>query len=656
MSEIVQKYSILSGEYLNAMTTVSLLSVMVLVFLFLYLNRYTGRQYFSLWTVGWVSYAAWLAIGPGIEGSSPLELMLKHWCLGISATLLFWGSVQFLKLPSRPALLGLFMGFLLVWSYFGAFHLKNPLQIRVPVFGIIGLASLVTAYSFLRLRKHREFVGAGLLASGFALWGVYLAAWPFFAENARVSGTGFLVSAVLQLFIAVSMIILVLEEAKAANELLLHQITAQDLQEDDELDAREPQYQGVFDQSELSERLQRVRQDLRVAQEQSLQQERLQALGQLSRGIAHDINNALTPILGYTNLIMLHPDGVPEHVVKYLGSIRKAGERIAQSVATIRDFYRKEGEGGALTSVDLNPLVRETAERSRLEWEGSPQSRDIRIDYRFELADQLPRVMGREGELRESVKQLLFNALEAMPEGGMVTVRTGVRPEPKEPDDALKVWVEVVDDGMGMTDEIQKRCLEPFFSTKEKQGAKGLGLSQVYGIMRKLKGDIEIESEDGVGTTARLVFPPAQSGHTERFVARTNPVLARRLKILCIDDEASVLDVLKMTLQNAGHEVEVAGDGQSGVDAFRAARTTVPFDVVVTDLAMPRMDGQGVAKTIKLQSAETPVILLTGWGGMMQAEGVQPEHVDVLLGKPPTSGGLLDALRKVTTQVPQRAA
>jgi CheY-like chemotaxis protein len=100
----------------------------------------------------------------------------------------------------------------------------------------------------------------------------------------------------------------------------------------------------------------------------------------------------------------------------------------------------------------------------------------------------------------------------------------------------------------------------------------------------------------------------------------------------------------------------VAGDGQSGVDAFRAARTTVPFDVVVTDLAMPRMDGQGVAKTIKLQSSETPVILLTGWGGIMQAEGVHPEHVDVLVGKPPTSGGLLEALRKVTARVPQRAA
>jgi signal transduction histidine kinase/ActR/RegA family two-component response regulator len=616
------------------MTTVSLLSVMVLVFLFLYLNRYTGRQYFSLWTVGWVSYAAWLAIGPGIDSSGPLEMMLKHWCLGISATLLFWGSVQFLKLPSRPALLGLFMGFL-------------------PVFGIIGLASLVTAYSFLRLRKHREFVGAGLLAAGFALWGVYLGAWPFFAENARVAGTGFLISAVLQLFIAVSMIILVLEEARAANELLLHQITARDLQEQEEEDA---EYQGVFDQSELSERLQRVREDLRVAQEQSLQQERLQALGQLSRGMAHDINNALTPILGYTNLIMQSPEGLPENVVKYVGSIRKAGERIAQNVATIRDFYRREGEAGALTIVDLNPLVRETAERSRLEWEGSPQSRDIRIDYKLELADELPRIMAREGELRESVKQLLFNGLEAMPEGGTVTVRTGIRPVSEEPGGALKVWVEIVDDGVGMTEEIRKRCLEPFFSTKERQGAKGLGLSQVYGMMRKLKGDIEIASEDGVGTTARLVFLPVQSGHTERFVARPNPAIARRLKILCIDDEVAVLDVLKMTLQSAGHEVEVAGDGQSGVDAFRAARTTVPFDVVVTDLAMPRMDGQGVAKTIKLQSSETPVILLTGWGGIMQAEGVHPEHVDVLLGKPPTSGGLLEALRKVTARVPQRAA
>ena len=212
------------ADYLNSAVMVSLLSVLVLVGLFFYLNWYTGRRYFRIWTLGWVFYAVWLAMGPGGANAGPLQVMLKHWCIGASAALLFWGSVQFLKMPARPLLFCLFIGFLLVWSYVGAYFLKDPLQVRAPIFGIIGLASLVTAFSFYRLRKHREYLGAGLLTFGFVLWGVYLGVCPYFSMTSQMVGTGFLAAAVLQLFIAVSMIILVLEEARAANELMLSQI------------------------------------------------------------------------------------------------------------------------------------------------------------------------------------------------------------------------------------------------------------------------------------------------------------------------------------------------------------------------------------------------------------------------------------------------
>ena len=180
-------------DYLNATAIVSLLSVLVLIFLFLYLNWYTGRRYFSIWTMGWAFYAVWLGIGPGITNVSPLLVMLKHWCLGLSAALLFWGSVDFLKMPARPMLFGLFMGFLLVWSYVGAYYLKDPLEIRAPIFLVIGMASLVTAFSFYRLRKHLEYLGAGLLTFGFVLWGLYLGVCPFFVGNKELAGTGFLI-------------------------------------------------------------------------------------------------------------------------------------------------------------------------------------------------------------------------------------------------------------------------------------------------------------------------------------------------------------------------------------------------------------------------------------------------------------------------------
>jgi len=123
------------------------------------------------------------------------------------------------------------------------------------------------------------------------------------------------------------------------------------------------------------------------------------------------------------------------------------------------------------------------------------------------------------------------------------------------------------------------------------------------------------------------------------------------LKILCIDDEPSILDVLKIVLKKGGHHVEVAPDGLSGLEAFRTARNLkVPFDIVMTDLGMPRMDGRRVAKEIKLESSGTPVILLTGWGGIMLAEGSQPENIDIVLGKPPQVNELMAALRKVSVK------
>jgi signal transduction histidine kinase/ActR/RegA family two-component response regulator len=642
-------------DYLNATAMVSLLSVLVLIFLFLYLNWYTGRRYFSIWTMGWVFYAVWLGIGPGITGVSPLLVMLKHWCLGLSAALLFWGSVQFLKMPSRPLLFCLFMGFLLVWSFVGAFYLKNPLQIQAPIFVVIGLASLVTAFSFYRLRKHLEYLGAGLLTFGFGLWGLYLDACPFFAGNKELAGTGFLISAVLQLFIAVSMIILVLEEARAANELILDQIRASRL-EAVELEHSPPddaaQYQGVFDRSGLGEQLRQAREDLRQARESGLQRERLQALGQMSRGLAHDINNALTPILGYSNLLLQDSGKLPADAVKYIRGIRRAGEKISQSVACIRDFYRNREGRDLLLALELNGIVDEAVEGSLVRWRELPQSAGLQTDVDAQLEPSLPRIMGRTEELRTAISELIINGLEAMTTGGTCRVRTGMCPAAAGAAGLRRddhVFVEVSDTGIGMDQETRQRCLEPFFSTKGHNGAKGLGLSKVFGITQRCGGEIEIETRPGEGTTVRLMFPAVHSGSTERmFLAARAPSLPP-LKILCIDDEPPILEVLQILLKDGGHRVEVATDGASGLEAFRAARASrEPFDVVLTDSGMPHMNGTQVALNVKRESNETPVIMLTGWGGIMQAEGTHPENIDAVLSKPPQANELIGALHKVT--------
>lgn len=215
-------------ENLKAALLVSLLSVWVLVGLFYYLNRYTKRRYFTIWTAGWLFYALWLTLGISLQnaGANPLWLMLKQWCLSATAVFLLWGSARFLQLKTRQTLFGLFIAFLFVWSYFGAYHFEAPLQAQLPIFGLVGSASVMTATCFYRFRRQREYMGAGLLSFGFCLWGFYLIAYPFLQNSDQLVSAGFFISAVLQLFIAVSMIVLVLEEARTRNKSALQKFRA----------------------------------------------------------------------------------------------------------------------------------------------------------------------------------------------------------------------------------------------------------------------------------------------------------------------------------------------------------------------------------------------------------------------------------------------
>jgi CheY-like chemotaxis protein len=206
--------------------------------------------------------------------------------------------------------------------------------------------------------------------------------------------------------------------------------------------------------------------------------------------------------------------------------------------------------------------------------------------------------------------------------------------------------VEVSDTGIGMSEETRKRCLEPFFSTKGKRGT-GLGLAMVYGVMERHEGQIEIESELGKGTTSRLYFPVRKGLQTkDNTEHQAKP--QRSLQILCIDDEPLLRDLLKEMLERDGHAVEVSDGGQSGIDAFRvASKRGNPFDVVITDLGMPYVDGRQVARLLKHESPRTPVVMLTGWGAFMKEEGSEPAQVDAVLSKPPRSREIRETLSRL---------
>jgi PAS domain S-box-containing protein len=411
-------------------------------------------------------------------------------------------------------------------------------------------------------------------------------------------------------------------------------------------------------QAQLRDDLQRAYDDLRQTQQAVMQQERLRALGQMTSGIVHDINNAISPVVGYAELLLMQQDEpLSDRARGYVENIRAAGADIAHIVARMREFYRQRTAQEELFPFDLNHLVRQVIDLTRPRWKDIPQQRGVVIDVVSDLCDDLPEVLGLESEVREALTNLIFNAVDAMPDGGTVTVRTSVEcrvssvgettgepsPVPRPPS---LILLSVSDTGVGMTEETRQRCLEPFFSTKGERGT-GLGLAMVYGTMQRHDGDIQIESALGKGTTVRLIFPAREFADTSvPDVVATSVVPP--LRILFIDDEPLLRQLMKELLEADGHTVEVADGGQAGLDAFRSARERgEAFDVVITDLGMPYVSGREVARTVKRESPNTSVILQTGWGTRLGTEGDIPAEVDAVLSKPPRVAQLRDALRRV---------
>ena len=380
-------------------------------------------------------------------------------------------------------------------------------------------------------------------------------------------------------------------------------------------------------QAKLYGALQDAYQDLRQTQQTVMQQERLRALGQIASGIAHDINNALSPAALYTQSMLMHETGLSERSRGHLAVIQRAIDDVARTVQRMRAFYLPRGLELTLAPVELNQVLMQVIDLTRARWSNMPQERGVVVHVESELAPDLPKILGAENEVRDALTNLLLNAVDALPEGGTITLTTRV--DARDGD----VIVEVRDTGVGMSETTRSRCLEPFFTTKGERGT-GLGLPMVFGMVQRHGGELEIDSELGRGTTMRLIFPSAPTGMTSR--EHLLPSAPRPLRLLLIDDDPLLLKSLRDALELDEHEVVTAEGGQLGIDAFAAAtKAGERFDAVITDLGMPYVDGRKVATRIRQLAGQVPIIMLTGWGHRLIATDDQPENVDRVLSKPP---------------------
>jgi signal transduction histidine kinase len=393
--------------------------------------------------------------------------------------------------------------------------------------------------------------------------------------------------------------------------------------------------QAETDLRETNRELAKALSELKATQQQVIQQERLSAIGQMASGIAHDFNNTLTPILGFTELLLENDTLLEDKAEtrRCLEMLRTSAKDAASVVSRLREFYRPADTDEEFPIVDLAKIVQQAVSLTEPKWRAQTQAKGLTVEVAVELKAS-PFVAGEESALREVLTNLIFNAVDAMPEGGRIALEISIKG-----DDAV---IHVRDRGTGMSESVRQRCLEPFFSTKGELGT-GLGLSMVHGIVERHRGKLEIESAAGQGTTFIIRIPLAESSSLPAVAIAAQAKLTSSLKVLVVDDEPSVLEVVSAYLRCDGHVVATAASGREALEKFRRNH----FDLIVLDRVMPEMSGDQTARFIRQVNQDIPVIMLTGFGALIEVTGSQPAAVDVVLGKPVTLADLRQTIGRL---------
>ncbi len=370
-------------------------------------------------------------------------------------------------------------------------------------------------------------------------------------------------------------------------------------------------------------------------QEQLVRSERMNALGLMASGIAHDFNNALMPIVGFSELLISDPSVMDnkEEARGMVEVILAAGKDARQIVRRMSEVYKKD-DAAECEMVNLAKIIENSISLTMPKWKEEMSSQGVTINIKRGF-HPVPLIRNNASELREVITNLIFNAVDAMPEGGVITFRLRCEND-------LTVVLEVIDTGIGMNEETLKRCKEAFFTTKGVNGS-GLGLAMVNGIINRHGGTIEIESRPGAGTTIRIMLPvTVETENTEKVLQKESvPIIPQR--ILVIDDDKRSRNLLDILLKADAHYVEMAENGRKGIDMLRQGE----FDLLITDRAMPGMSGDEVAKEAHRLQPGMPIIMLTGFGDLMKKDVKCPVGVSRIMGKPVTPKDLKAVIASV---------
>ena len=379
--------------------------------------------------------------------------------------------------------------------------------------------------------------------------------------------------------------------------------------------------------------------------EQFSQMEKLSALGELASGVAHDFNNTLAGILGRAQLLQRTND--PEKLKRGLDIIIKTAEDGAKTVKRIQDFARQRRDHN-FELVSIDQILLDASEITRPRWKNCAEASNIHIILNLHIGSSAM-VLGDDSELREVLVNMVFNAVDAMPEGGTLSLRSRAEGE--------SVIVEVVDTGVGMYPEVRSKIFDPFFTTKGKAGL-GLGLAVSFGIIRRHGGNIDVESHYGKGTEFRITLPLAKIAEksvdpaavasvleeSEPVVLEAEPLKTSLTRLLVVDDEDFVRDLLGEILEGEHCEVHLAESGSEALTLFQEHK----FDGVFTDVGMPGMSGWELAREIRLINQTIPIAVITGWGEAVGSHEKKAAGVDWVVAKPFTADRIAELVRDIS--------
>ncbi len=376
--------------------------------------------------------------------------------------------------------------------------------------------------------------------------------------------------------------------------------------------------------SERENELSKAYAELKAAHDLMVQSESLRALGEMASGVAHDFNNMLSVILGRAQLAL----GITKdpRMVKDLRIIEQSALDGAKTVRRLQDFARVRVDR-EFEVLDLNEVVRDAlqmVEPRRLERQAIDR---IAINISAEMGKAIP-IEGDSAELREVLTNIVFNAMDAMPQGGKITVKSKLENN--------RVVLSITDTGMGIPEEIKGRLFDPFFTTKSPEGL-GMGLSVAYGIISRHGGSINVDSSAGKGATFCIKLPVAVSAG-KRLLLPEEPTSIKRATILLIEDDPQTNEVLRLMLERLGHKVEGFTNAKEALETFDKDKSD--YDIVVTDMGMQEMSGRDVARRIKEMKPETSVIVITGWGTQLDPGELRGVGIDGVISKPFTKDAL----------------